>query len=296
MKALSKKIHMTLDGVFGIVVKGVSLLAVMLLGFIIIFVLKEAFLVFKEVPFYQFVFTKGWKPTSQPIKLGILPMILASIYVSLLAILFSLPIGLGTSIFLSFVVNKRLKRIIRIIVDLMAGIPSVIYGFFGLVVIVKFFEVKFDFTSGETVLSASILLSIMILPYIVSTCEESIEKVRNNYQSMSKALGVSKWYMIRHLILPSAKRAVISALILALSRALGETMAIMMVTGNSPIYPKLLGKAQTIPALIALEMGGAQIDSMHYHGLFAAGFILMLTLLIINTIFYYIRKNYIDIY
>ncbi|WP_432408402.1 phosphate ABC transporter permease subunit PstC [Wukongibacter sp. M2B1] len=293
---MSKKIHMTLDGVFGIVVKGVSLLVVMLLGFIIIFVLKEAFLVFKEVPFYQFVFTKGWKPTSQPIKLGILPMILASIYVSLLAILFSLPIGLGTSIFLSFVVNKRLKRIIRIIVDLMAGIPSVIYGFFGLVVIVKFFEVKFDFTSGETVLSASILLSIMILPYIVSTCEESIEKVRNNYQSMSKALGVSKWYMIRHLILPSAKRAVISALILALSRALGETMAIMMVIGNSPIYPKLLGKAQTIPALIALEMGGAQIDSMHYHGLFAAGFILMLTLLIINTIFYYIRKNYIDIY
>ncbi|MTI66947.1 MAG: phosphate ABC transporter permease subunit PstC [Firmicutes bacterium] len=291
---MNRKFYEVSDKVFSFFIKLLSFISVLLLGFIIIFIIKEAFIVFKEVPLYKFVFLKGWKPTSTPFKLGIFPMVLGSIYVSMFSLIFALPIGLGAAILLSCIINKRIKNIIGIVIDLLAGIPSVIYGFFGLLVIVKYFEVSFNFPSGESVLAASILLSIMVLPYIISTCEESMEKALNNYKESSKSLGVSKWHMIRYLIIPSSKRAIISAIILAFSRAMGETMAVMMVIGNTPILPRLLSKAQTIPSLIALEMGGAQIDSMHYHGLFAAGLVLMIILFIINTLFYYLKRGFID--
>lgn len=270
-------------------------ISLVILGFIMFFIVKESLSIFKEISFIDFLFTKGWKPLAEPIKLGILPMILASLYVSLLALLISLPLGVGMAIFLSVIMDQRKRKVCKPMIDLLAGIPSVVYGFFGLLVIVKFMEVNFSFSTGESVLSAGILLSIMILPYIISTYDESMIKVINNYQVSSNALGVSKWHMVRFLILPGTLSAIISAGILGLSRAMGETMAVMMVIGNTPLYPRLLGKAQTIPTLIALEMGGAQVDSMHYHALFAAGFVLMLLLFVINIIFYFLRKTYLEL-
>ena len=246
---------------------------------------------FKEVPIIDFIFGRKWNPLESPDKLSIYPIILGTIYVSIIGILIALPIGVGNAIVLSSYTNGELKRIMRGLVDILAGIPSVIYGFIGLLVLVKFFEVRFSFPTGESVLAGGTILAIMMLPFIISTCEESMEKVYNEYSKASNTLGVSKSYMIRKVVLPSSKRGILASGVLALGRGMGETMAVMMVIGNSPIMPKLLGRTRTIPSLIALEMGMAEVGSLHYHGLYASGFILMMILLIINIILYIIKRK-----
>src|SRR5699024_471322 len=243
------------------------------------------------VSILKFVTGKTWNPLGPSNELGILPIILGTIYVSLVGILISLPIGVGTAIVLSTYTNEKIKRLLTEIIDILAGIPSVVYGFIGLLVIVKSFETKFSFPSGESVLAGGMLLSIMMLPYIISTCAESMEKVYKEYNQLSSALGVSKTYMIRKIVMPKSKRSILAAIVLALGRGMGETMAVMMVIGNSPIMPKLLKKCQTIPSLIALEMGMVEVGSLHYHALFASGFILMIMLFIINIVLHFIKKS-----
>lgn len=283
--------HRYFDRIFSFIIKLLALLSSLTILFVLFFILKESLPVFKDVSLFKFILGNTWRPLSNPPSISILPIILGTIYISLLSIVIALPIGVGCSLFLVFNVPKGLKSLLKAIIDILTGIPSVVYGFIGLLTIVKFFERHFFMSSGESVLAGGILLSIMILPFIISTCEESMQKIKDRYESQARALGVSKWYMISKLILPCAKRSILASVILALGRAMGETMAVMMVIGNSPIMPRLLGKAQTIPSLIALEVGTAQVNSLHYHGLFASGLILMVLLLIINAILYFVKKN-----
>ena len=268
-----------------------TIVSLMILSFIILFITKESMVFFKEVGIVNFVFGRRWNPLDSLDKLSIYPIILGTIYISVIGVLIALPLGIGNAIFLSCYMEGKTKKIIRSIIDILAGIPSVIYGFMGLLVLVKFFEVQFSFASGESVLAGGIILSIMMLPFIISTCEESMEKIYTTYSASSNAIGVSKSYMIRKIILPNSKRSLLVSAVLALSRGMGETMAVMMVIGNTPIMPRLLGKSQTIPSLIALEMGMAEVGSLHYHGLYAAGFILMIVLLMINIILYIIKEK-----
>lgn len=280
-----------LDKAFSIIIKLLTLFSLLLLGFVIIFIFKESVVFFKEASIFNFLTGRKWNPLSSPDKLSILNIILGTLYVSFVAIIIALPIGVGSALLLSGYIKGRGRTIIRGIIDILGGIPSVVYGFIGLLVLVKFFEVKFDFPAGESVLAGGILLSLMVLPYIISTCDETMEKVYDNHLPSSQALGVSRNYYIRKVVLPESRRGIIAATVLALGRAMGETMAVMMVIGNAPIAPKLLGKAQTIPSLIALEMGMAEVGSLHYHALFAAGFVLMAMLLVINIILYYAKKS-----
>ena len=226
------------DKIFKYIIKIITFLSFVILCFIIFFIIKESFPLFKEINFIDFIFGKRWKPYSEinP-AMGIFNIIAATIYVAAAGVIISLPIGVGTSIFLSCVVSEKIKNIIKPYIDLLAGIPSVIYGFMGLVIIVKFFE-KMGRSSGESVLSGGILLSVMVLPFMVGTCEETMCKIRKKYENSSKVLGISKWYMISELILPASYKSIFAAVILALGRALGETMAVMMVIGNAPIFPK----------------------------------------------------------
>lgn len=279
-----------MERTFCVLVKFIAFLAVSILSLILIFILKESMGVFSKVSFISFIFGTEWQPLNSN-KVGIMPFLLSTLYVSFIAILIAMPIGIGFSIFMSILVNQRLKYVLKAFVNMLAGIPSVIYGFIGLSVIVKFFEKYLSFSTGESVFCAAILLSIMILPYIVSSCDETMSRAYEKYEVYSKALGVSKWYMINNLILPVCKKSILCSTILATARAMGETMAVMMVIGNSPIMPTLFGKGETIPALIALEMGSAQIGSLHYHGLFATGLVLMLLILVINIIFYNINRK-----
>lgn len=277
--------------IFKSIISILTLFSLLMLSFIILFILKESIVFFKEVSIIDFISGRKWNPLDSPDKLSIYPIILGTIYVSIIGIIIALPIGVGNAIVLSNYTRGEFKRVIRGFVDILAGIPSVIYGFIGLLVLVKFFEVRFSFATGESVLAGGIILSIMMLPFIISTCEESMEKVYNEYSKHSNALGVSKSYMIRKVVLPSSKRSILASGVLALGRGMGETMAVMMVIGNSPIMPKLLGRARTIPSLIALEMGMAEVGSLHYHGLYASGFVLMMILLIINVILYIIKRK-----
>lgn len=279
------------NDIFKYIISILTVFSLLLLSFIILFILKESIVFFKEVSIIDFILGRKWNPLDSPDKLSIYPIILGTIYVSIIGIVIALPIGVGNAIVLSSYTNGEFKRIMRSLIDILAGIPSVIYGFIGLLVLVKFFEVRFSFASGESVLVGGIILAIMMLPFIVSTCEESMEKVYNEYSKTSNTLGVSKSYMIRKIVLPSSKRSILASGVLALGRGMGETMAVMMVIGNSPIMPKLLGRARTIPSLIALEMGMAEVGSLHYHGLYASGFVLMMILLIINVILYIIKRK-----
>lgn len=279
------------NDIFKYIISILTVFSLLLLSFIILFILKESIVFFKEVSIIDFILGRKWNPLDSPDKLSIYPIILGTIYVSIIGIVIALPIGVGNAIVLSSYTNGEFKRIMRSLIDILAGIPSVIYGFIGLLVLVKFFEVRFSFASGESVLVGGIILAIMMLPFIVSTCEESMEKVYNEYSKTSNTLGVSKSYMIRKIVLPSSKRSILASGVLAFGRGMGETMAVMMVIGNSPIMPKLLGRARTIPSLIALEMGMAEVGSLHYHGLYASGFVLMMILLIINVILYIIKRK-----
>lgn len=146
--------------------------------------------------------------------------------------------------------------------------------------------------TGETVLAGGILLSIMILPFMISLCEENMRETRERYEKISEAMGVSKWYMVSEMVLPLSTKTIIISIILSMGRAMGETMAVMMVIGNAPIFPKLLGKAQTISSLIALEMGMTEVGSLHYSALFASGFILMMMIFCINILINYLKKRF----
>lgn len=280
-----------LDKFFYYIIRFLTFLSIIILSLILIFILKESIDIFKNISFIDFITKALWEPLEKPPNLGILSFILGSIYVTFLAVIIALPIALGTSIFLANIASKTVRNILKPIIDMLSGIPSVIYGFIGLSVVVKFFERKFNFSSGECILSAAIVLAVMILPFIISNCTDTMIKVYDKYFIYSKSLGISRWYMMNNLIIPASKKSILASVILAVGRGIGETMAVMMVIGNSPLMPKLLGKGETIPSLIALEMGSAQVGSMHYNGLFASGLILMIMLFIINCIFYILKRN-----
>lgn len=244
---------------------------------------------FKEIGINGFIISGAWNPLKSEASYSLLPMILATLYVSFLAVFIAIPIGLGCAIFLSFYSKKSVSKTILACIDLLAGIPSVIFGFIGLVIIVKYFEIFFNMTSGECVLAAGILLAIMLLPYIISNCSESIDEAKNKFEIESLSLGVSKEYTIKIVILPSIKNSIYSAIMMSFGRAMGETMAVMMVMGNSPIMPRLFSRGETIPSLTALEMGTVQYGSLHSSALYAANVVLIFLLIIIFAIAKYLK-------
>lgn len=259
--------------------------------FFISYMYRESLPLFQQIGFTEFIFQSEWHPLSAIPVLGIRNMILSSIYVSVLALLIALPLGIGCALYSMFCLPERWQRYWLAGIDMLAGIPSVIFGFIGLVVLVKLLEKGLSLSSGECVLAGAIILAIMILPFIISNCHESMMASSELYRDASLNLGVGLWYTIRHIILPETFRAVSVSLILAFSRAVGETMAVMMVMGNTKSLPSLLEKGETIPSLIALEMGSAEYGSIHYHGLYAAGMVLLLFLVICNLLFYGLRKR-----
>ena len=216
--------------------------------------------------------------------------IMATLYVSFLALAMAIMVGIGAAIFLSCVASERMRGILYPFVDLLAGIPSVIYGFIGLVILVKYF-IRAGIPTGSCVLAAGILLAIMLLPFLVSSCSETMLKVKEEYLPCAEAMGISRWYAIATIVLPASWKNIMMSMILAIGRAMGETMAVMMVIGNANLFPHLLGKSESIASVIALEMGTAVVGSTHYHALYAAGMVLMILLFAINLIITILREK-----
>ena len=264
-----------------------TLFTILLLLTLIVFLYNQSLPFFLKNNFLKFIFGRVWDVTEVSGSFGIFNILLASIFISILACIISLPIAIGTALFICFY-TKKSKVLLVWLINILAGIPSIIYGFFGMIIIVKNIEKIFKVSAGESVLAGSIILSIMILPYFVSNLIETTELIKKKYQRDSDALGISKEYFIRKVVLKKLHFSILTGFMISFSRAIGETMAVMMVIGNAP---KLLSKAQTIPSLIALEIGMSEVYSEHYYALFASGFILLILVLIINILLFIINRK-----
>ena len=227
---------------------------------------------------------KEWFPTAEPAaQMGVLPLILGTLLVSFVAILIALPLGLSTAIYMGEIAPDGIRRIMKPVIELLAGIPSVVYGFFGLVVIVPLIKNAFGLDVGETALSGSIILAIMALPTIITISEDAMRNTPRAMKEASLALGATKWQTIYKVVIPYSASGITAAAILGIGRAVGETMAVLMVTGNASVMPhSILQPVRTIPATIAAELGEAPQGGLHYQALFALGCILFLITLIIN--------------
>jgi phosphate transport system permease protein len=234
--------------------------------------------------FLSFFSGKEWFPTSKPIaQFGVLPLILGTLLVSLGAILFALPLGLACAIYMSEIAHPKWRRIMKPVVELLAGIPSVVYGFFGLVVIVPFIQKIFNLDVGETALAGSIILGIMALPTIITITEDALRNVPRAMKEASLAMGATQWQTISKILIPYAKSGITTATVLGIGRAVGETMAVLMVTGNAAnVTFNYLKPVRTIPATIAAELGEASYGGLHFQALFALGCILFLITMSIN--------------
>lgn len=265
-------------------------LSVFLILLIIFFIFNEGINFVRNYGLIPFIAGSKWKPTASNPYFGIFPMIIASIIVTFLSTLIALPFGLGTSIFMAYYAKKSYSSL-KVLINLMAAIPSVVYGFFAMMVLVPIIKSLFGLRSGMTMLTASILLAIMILPTMVNISENSLRKVPITFYQGSLALGASKEETIQKVMLPYAKSGIFSSIILAIGRAIGETMAVYLVVGNQPRLPgSILTGARTLTTNIVLEMGYAQ--GLHRQALIATAMVLFFFILLINIIFNIIRyKN-----
>ena len=236
---------------------------------------------------------KEWYPTASPSpQYGLLPLLLGTLWVSLGAILLSLPFGIAVAVYLAEIADMRVRNFLKPVIELLAGIPSVVYGFFGLVVIVPFLQKTFQLPVGETALAGSIVLGIMALPTIITVAEDAMRNVPRAMKEASLALGATQWQTIYRVVIPYAKSGITSAAVLGIGRAIGETMAVLMVTGNAAVIPHtLLEPVRTSPATIAAELGEVSAGGGHYQALFMLGVILFVITMIISISIEFIGKK-----
>lgn len=253
--------------------------SVLAVALICLFLFVNGIPAMREIGIFKFLLGTMWKPGNNIY--GILPMIMGSIYVTAGAILIGVPIGILTSVFMASYCPKKVYRFFKSAIDLLAGIPSVVYGFFGLMMLVPLIRDLFHKGNGSSILSASILLGIMILPTIIGVTESAIRAVPSNYYEGSLALGATKERSLFFVVLPAAKSGLIAGVVLGIGRAIGETMAIVMVAGNQARMPAgILRGVRTMTSNIVLEMGYAA--DLHREALIATGVVLFVFILIIN--------------
>ena len=261
---------------------------------IFLFLLKEGLALFKIISPSKFLLGSKWYPISEPPQLGILPLILGSLLVTLGAAAISVPIGVACAIYIAEVAPLKLKEILKAGIELLAAIPSVVLGFIGMVTLVPWVKTIFHLPTGLTALSGSIMLAFMAMPTIVSIAEDALYSVPKSYKEGALALGATNWQAIWRVMLPAASSGILAAVMLGIGRVIGETMAVMMITGNAAILPhSILQPVRTLTATIAAEMGEAVVGSDHYFALFAIGIVLFIISFAINVtadIFLHKRK------
>lgn len=262
---------------------GIALLVGILLMAVFAFIWLESRPIWFEVGIINFITGLRWAPAAVSPFFGIAPMIASTLWTALGAILISAPLGISGAIFLARFAPYRLAALLRPVINILTGIPSVVYGFLGAAILVRFFQDFFSMPSGESLFAASVVLGIMILPYIVANSEAAIRAVPQEYADSALALGVSDVYTVFKVLLPLARRGIISAVVLAFARAAGETMAVLMLAGNTLNFPlSWFSKGEPLSALIALELGSAAAGTLHYQALFGAGFVLLVIVTGVN--------------
>ena len=262
----------------------IGILSLVTIGY---FIFREGYAAFAYSGVTGIILGTDWLP---PALYGIAPMIVASLVSTAGAVVIGVPIGILTAIFIAEVAPRPLASFIRPMIELLAGIPSVVYGFFGLVIIVPLIQDIFDVPAGNTILAGIIVLAVMILPTVITISETSIRAVPRAYKEGSLALGASSMFTIFKLIIPAARSGIMTGVILGVARALGETMAIIMVMGNSPAMPEgLLESARTLTANIAIEMSYA--TGIHASALYATGIVLLVFIMTLNGALLYLNRE-----
>lgn len=262
-----------------------GLVAIIVILLIFVFLLLNSFALFKGYSFLEFLGGKNWYPISEPPSFGILPLIVGSLLVTIGAVIICVPAGVISAVYISEMSPRLLKEILKPVVEILATIPSVVYGFIGLLIVSGWIRNLFQLPTGLTALAGSIMLAIMAMPTIVSISEDALTAVPRSYREASLALGATRWQTIYRVVVPAARSGIVAAVMLGLGRVVGETMVVMMVTGNSArIVLSLLQPVRTMTATIAAEMGEVEIGSLHYSALFAIGLVLFVITFVINYI------------
>ncbi len=253
----------------------------------------EGLPIFGKVGFGEFLFSKEWYPTYDPAGFGTLALISASFVVTLGAMVIAVPIGLSSSIFISYILPPKFRTTIKSLVELLAGVPSVVYGLFGMKILGPFLKDVFGLPTGLTGLTAAIMLGIMALPTIISLSEDAITSIPKDFRNASLALGATKLETITKVIIPSATSGIVTAIILGIGRAIGETMTVLMVAGGAAVMPtNILKPLRPMTATIAAEMGEAPVGSEHYQALFGIGIILFIITLFFNILADYFSQRF----
>jgi phosphate transport system permease protein len=257
--------------------------SIVFVALIFVFLLKEGVALFKTISPGAFLSGRFWYPISDPPKLGILPLILGSLLVTAGAIVLAVPLGIASAFYIAEIAPRRLRGVLKSLVEILAAIPSVVLGFIGMITLVPFIKKFFNLPTGLTALSGAIMLAFMALPTIISISEDSINAVPREYKEGAIALGATHWQTLYRVVIHGALPGVIAAAMLGIGRVFGETMAVMMVTGNAAVIPRgLMQPVRTLTATIAAEMGEAVRGSEHYYALFAIGIVLFLISFAIN--------------
>ena len=258
-----------------------------------VFLFMEGGAIFGKVSLPGFLFGRFWYPTSSPPEFGIFPLLTASIAVTMLSAAISIPLGVMTAIYLAEIASARLREIAKPIVELLVALPSVVIGFFGMVVVAPFLQDTFNLSTGLNLLNASLMLAFMSVPTICSISEDAIHCVPPDLKEASLALGATHWETIMRVTVPASLSGISTAIILGMSRAIGETMVVLMVAGGAATIPNSIFKAvRPMPASIAAEMAEAPFRSNHYHAMFAIGIVLFLFTLLFNMVADYIAQKH----
>jgi phosphate transport system permease protein len=290
MKAKVRRIK---EGIYKGIFTFLAFASLLFLVGITITLFLEGLPIFREVKFLNFIFGKYWYPTYEPPEFGILPLILGSLWVTVGAVLICVPLGVGSALFINELAGRRLKAFLKPLIELLAGIPSIVYGLFGMVVIAPFLQRLLNLPVGLTAFTGSLILGIMATPTVCSISEDALSFVPRSFREASFAVGANRWQTLTRVVIPASASGISTGIILGMSRAVGETMTVLMVCGGAAVIPRTFFQpVRPMTATIAAEMGETVMGGTHYHSLFAIGLILFLITLGFNIVAELISRRF----
>ena len=271
----------------------VSATGVIILGLILVFLVMEGLPIFDKVSIKDFLFGSAWYPTYDPPDYGIFPMIVGSASVVVVSTLIAVPLGVGTAFYLAEIASPRMRGILKPVIELIEGLPTVVIGFVGMVVLAPLLQNVFNLDTGLNVFNAGILLALMAVPTIASIAEDAIYSVPKSMKDGALALGATHWETICGVVFPASITGIATAVVLGIARVIGETMVVLMVAGGAAMIPEsIFDPVRPMPANIAAEMGNAAFRSDHYHALFAIGLVLFLITFLFNLLASHFANKY----
>ncbi|MFA6000586.1 MAG: phosphate ABC transporter permease subunit PstC [Thermoleophilia bacterium] len=283
-----KKAQKFKEKLIGKIILACGVLSIAVVVLIFAYLLRDAFLLFGSYSPIDFLTGRNWYPISDPPVFGILPLVLGSLLVTAVAIVIAIPMGIGTAVYIAEVAPVWLKEILKPLMEIVAAIPSVVLAFIGLTLLAPYLQDLLHLNTGLTALTGGIMLAFMALPTIVSIAEDAINAVPRSYREGSLAMGATRWQTTRRVVVPAAMSGISASVMLGIGRAIGETMVVLMVTGNAAVMPtsvdSVLKPVRTLTGTIAQEMGETVFQSPHYFALFAVGLVLFVITFAVNLV------------